>query len=94
MSNDQCDHNQSKTVRADGTTSAERYLQKLCENAFLRLWSYPGVYRDQGKVGVTGDGKEVCDLLVVFENHIIIFSDKACVFPDSGDIEHDWARGS
>lgn len=86
------DASRQPIVRADGVTPADRYLQKLCENAFLRLWSYPGVYRDQGKAGNQGDGKEVCDLLVVFENHIIIFSDKSCVFPDSGDIERDWAR--
>jgi hypothetical protein len=34
-------------VRADGLNPAERYLQRLCERTFLRLWSYPGVYRDQ-----------------------------------------------
>src|SRR3989304_2738747 len=81
-----------QTSRANGATPAERYLQKLCDNVLPRFWSFPGVYRDQGKTGVRGNGKEVCDLLVVFENHVIIFSDKSCVFPDSGDIEQDWAR--
>jgi hypothetical protein len=51
---------------AEGVTDAERYLAKLCRRSFLSLWSYPGVFRDQG------GGKEVCDLLVVFDNHIII----------------------
>ena len=60
--------------RADGITDSERYLKKLCERTFLSLWSYPNVYRDQGGAA-KGDGKEVCDLLVVFENHIIMFSD-------------------
>jgi len=92
MSNGLNDGNRQQTIRANGATPAERYLQKLCENAFLRLWSYPGVYRDQGKIGTHGDGKEVCDLLVVFENHVIIFSDKSCVFQDSGDVERDWCR--
>src|SRR3972149_2997254 len=92
MFNGQDDRNRKQTIRANGATPAERYLQKLCENVFLRFWSFPGVYRDQGKTGVRGNGKEVCDLLVVFENHVIIFSDKSCVFPDSGDIEQDWAR--
>lgn len=62
---------------AEGVTDAERYLAKLCKRSFLSLWSYPGVFRDQGRVDGKGDGKEVCDLLVVFDNHIIIFSDKA-----------------
>ena len=65
--------------RADGITESERYLKTLCDRTFLSLWSYPGVYRDQGRSG-KGHGKEVCDLLVAFENHIIIFSDKDCAF--------------
>lgn len=61
--------------RADGITASERYLKKLCDRTFLSLWSYPNVYRDQSGAS-KGEGKEVCDLLVVFENHVIIFSDK------------------
>lgn len=66
-------------VKAESVTGAESFLRALCENTFLSLWSYPGVFRDQGKKG-TGDGKEVCDLLVVFGDHIIIFSDKYCEY--------------
>ncbi len=77
--------------RADGITESERYLKKLCDRTFLSLWSYPNVFRDQGS-SAKGDGKEVCDLLVVFENHVIIFSDKHCAFPDSGDLIKDWSR--
>ena len=76
----------------EGITSAERYLKQLCDHTFLSLWSYPGIYRDQGKPGPHGDGKEVCNLLVVVEDHIIIFSDKDCKFPDSGDLDRDWSR--
>lgn len=75
--------------RADGVTESERYLKTLCDRTFLSLWSYPNVYRDQGG---KGDGKEVCDLLIVFENHVIIFSDKDCAFPDSGELIKDWSR--
>jgi hypothetical protein len=39
-----------------------------------------------------GVGKELCDLLVVFEDTIIIFSDKDCVFPNTGDLNIDWPR--
>jgi hypothetical protein len=78
-------------TRGEGVTDAERYLQRLCERSFLKLWSYPGVYRDQG-VGQRKEGKEVCDLLVVFGDDIIIFSDKRCAFPDSGDLSQDWSR--
>jgi hypothetical protein len=76
-----------KFIRSEGVTDAERYLHRLCEKSFLSLWSYAGVCRDQGI-----PGKEICDLLVIFDNHIIIFSDKDCEFPDTGNIELDWKR--
>lgn len=34
----------------------------------------------------------MCDLLVVFEDHILIFSDKYIKFPNTGDLDTDWAR--
>jgi SEC-C motif len=84
-------HNTPRVERADGVTHAERYLKQLCDKTFLSLWSFPGVYRDQGHSG-KGDGKEECDLLVVFENDIIIFSDKSCEFPRTDNLERDWCR--
>ena len=79
-------------IPSEGVTKAERYLAKLCKRSFLSFWSYPGVYRDQGRPGGKGDGKEVCDLLVVFENHVIIFSDKDCRFSDAGNLLVAWSR--
>lgn len=79
-------------VRADGITAGERLLKSLADHSFLSMWSYSGIYRDQGRAGNKGDGKEVCDLIVVFENHIIIFSDKDCDFPDTGNPDLDWSR--
>lgn len=82
----------SAIIRADGVTAAERLLKRLCDHSFLSMWSYSGIYRDQGRNKDIGDGKEVCDLIVVFENHIIIFSDKDCDFPDTGNPDLDWSR--
>jgi hypothetical protein len=82
---------QAAIIKQSGITSSERHLSKLCANSFLSLWSYPGVYRDQGKAG-QGDGKEICDLLVVFGDGVIIFSDKDCHFPNSGQLDVDWSR--
>lgn len=73
-------------VRASGLTPSERYLKSLCDRSFLTLWSYSNVHLD--KAG----GQELCDLLVVFGDHIIIFSDKSCAFPNTGDVELDWSR--
>jgi hypothetical protein len=44
----------------------------------------PNVYRQPGK--------ELCDNLVVFRNHVIIFSDKSCQYPETGDELLDWTR--
>ena len=77
--------------KAKGITPSERYLNSLCETTFLSLWSYPGVFRDQ-KLKDRGDGKELCDMLVVFDEHVLIFSDKQCSFPSTGNITLDWQR--
>ncbi len=74
-----------------GVTPSERYLGRLCKKTFLRFWSYPNVYRNQ-EWGAGRTGKEVCDLLVVFGDHILIFSDKHCAFPQASSIELSWCR--
>lgn len=79
-------------TRAEGVTTAERYLKRLCDRSFLSMWSYPALYRDQGRTDGRGHGKELCDLLVVFENHVFIFSDKDCSFPNTGNLDLDWRR--
>ncbi len=88
------EQHQSKgfTGRGEGVTDAERYLKRLCDRSFLSLWSYAGIYRDQWLRGGVKEGKEVCDLLVVFENHIIIFSDKDCVYKMGDDPAINWQR--
>ena len=55
-------------VKSSGVTPTERLLADLCERSFLRLWSYPNPYKE--------DGKELCDLLAVFEDHVFIFFDR------------------
>ncbi|HXD31604.1 MAG TPA: SEC-C metal-binding domain-containing protein [Pyrinomonadaceae bacterium] len=75
-----------------GTTSTERYLAKACERTFLSLWSYPNPYTPRGKKGGRGFGKELCDLLVVFDSHILIFSDKDIHFDIDVEIEVAWNR--
>jgi hypothetical protein len=71
-------------TKSGGLTASERLLAELCERSFLSLWSYPNLYREPGK--------ELCDNLVVFREHIIIFSDKSCQFPDTGSVTRDWSR--
>ncbi|MDR1721029.1 MAG: hypothetical protein LBR09_01355 [Endomicrobium sp.] len=61
--------------KSEGTNKSERKLARLGKNIFLKLWSYPNVYYEKGK--------ELTDLLVVCDNHILIFSDKKIKFDDS-----------
>lgn len=76
----------------DGVTAAERYLTRLARKSFLSLWSYPNIHRDESLLKKRGTKCEICDLLVVFENHILIFSDKDCAFQDKGNLDIDWSR--
>ncbi len=77
--------------RGIGLTESERYLAKLADKTFLNLWSYPNTFKDkQSKNG--GDGKEICDLLVVCGNDVIVFSDKMISWPQHEDINTSWSR--
>lgn len=69
-----------------GLNRSEQKLASLGFNTFLQLWSYPNPYKLQA------NGKELCDLLVVFGDDIIIFSDKDCSYGNSGDSQVDWRR--
>ena len=77
-------------VRSEGVTDTEKYLAKLGDRTFLNLWSYPNPYRSQ-KIGGTGDGKEICDLLVVCDPHVLIFSEKKITWTDK-PVEVAWPR--
>ena len=70
--------------KAGGLTQSEKMLAELCDSSFLSLWSYPNLFRKPGK--------ELCDLLVVFGDSVVIFSDKSCDYPKSGDPTLDWSR--
>jgi hypothetical protein len=63
--------------KSTGVTSTERLLSDLCDKTFLKLWSYPNPYKD--------DAKELCDLLVIFDDIAFIFFDREKVFSDESD---------
>lgn len=70
--------------KAQGLTVSEKILAELCEKSFLRLWTYPNLYKKPAK--------ELTDLLVIFRDDVLIFSDKSCDYPDTGDAMLDWRR--
>jgi hypothetical protein len=55
-----------KIVKSQGVTPTERLLVTLADRTFLKLWSHGNPYK--------ADGKELCDLSVVFGNISICFS--------------------
>lgn len=70
--------------RSEGLTPSEQLLAGLCDNSFLKLWTYPNLYKKCGK--------ELVDVLVIFGDDVILFSDKSCGYTNSGDSAVDWAR--
>lgn len=72
--------------KSKGTTPTEELLSELCERSFLKLWSYPNPQKE--------DGKELCDLLVVFDDNILIFFDRESkrLKSGGGNIGVDWSR--
>lgn len=73
-------------------TASEEYLARLCRRAFLSLWSYANVYTDESKPVGKGVGRELCDLLVVFGNDVLVFSDKHVEFNTTAATEVAWSR--
>src|SRR2546421_7426193 len=61
-----------------GLNETEKLVFNLCTKSFLSLWSYAN---PQGKT----PGKELCDIFVVCEPDIIIFSVKEVAFAEEGD---------
>lgn len=86
------EENGSPSRASAGATPSERYLARLARRSFLSLWSYSNLYTDEGRRNSKGQGKELCDLLVVFGRHVLVFSDKHCEFPGGPDLQISWAR--
>lgn len=75
-----------KIRKQEGFTPTEKLLSRLCENTFLDLFSYLNPVRE--------DGKELCDLIAVFDDHVFIFFDRESRKFDNAekDISVRWNR--
>lgn len=71
---------------ASGITDSERYLGIIARKAFLSFWSFQNPFTDES------GGRELCDLLVVFGNDVIVFSDKHCNFSNAHPVAVSWPR--
>jgi hypothetical protein len=76
---------------AAGKTSSESKLLQMVRGSILSLWSIPGPHIDEG-LARNGGGKELCDLLVIFGDDVLLFSDKECAFPEDENAKVAWAR--
>lgn len=70
--------------RAAGLTPSERLLAGIADRSFLKLWTYPNPFKERNR--------ELADLIVVFGDDVLLFSDKGGAYPDSGDEALDWSR--
>jgi hypothetical protein len=61
--------------KSTGVNESEQFLISLCEGTFLKLWSYPNPFTDDDL------GKELCDLIAFFDNHLFIFFDRSPAKP-------------
>ena len=77
--------------KQDAGTRGERLLSRLAEDAFFSLWSYPSVHRRSGSTKHPVI-KEVADLLVLFENQLILVSEKDKHFSSSAPNDTAWQR--
>jgi hypothetical protein len=77
---------------AEGLNESERLLSRLCKRSFLSLWSYPNLHTDRDFANGKGSAKELCDLLVVFGNDVLIFSDKHVEFQRHNPLKVAWPR--
>jgi hypothetical protein len=69
-----------------GVTRTERLLHALCQRTFLRIWSYANPFNS--------DGKEFCDVVAIFGNHVFIFFDRESRRLDGelADLDVSWKR--
>lgn len=70
--------------RGIGLTPTEKKLAVLADKIFLNLWTYPNLFKR--------DGKELCDLLVVCGDDVLIFSDKNITWKNGADFGLSWSR--
>ncbi|MEQ4338748.1 hypothetical protein ABNM62_09715 [Pseudomonas syringae] len=77
---------------AEGVNDSERLLMRLCRKSFLSLWAHANLHTDQDMREGKGSAKEFADVMVVFGDDIIIFSDKHITYQSETDTAVAWKR--
>lgn len=68
----------------EGLTPTEQLLKYFGERSFLRFWSHANPH--------VSPWRELCDLLVICGDYVIIFSDKCNDFQSHNDQQVAWRR--
>ncbi|HAP38757.1 MAG TPA: hypothetical protein DCQ94_03255, partial [Nitrospira sp.] len=77
---------------AEGVNESERMLMRLCRKSFLSLWAHANLHTAQDMRDGRGSAKEFADVLVIFGNDVIIFSDKNIQFQADREQNIAWPR--
>lgn len=77
---------------AEGVNESERVLMKLCRKSFLSLWAHANLHTDQDMRDGKGSAKEFADVMLVFGNDVVIFSDKHITYQSEADTSVAWKR--
>lgn len=77
---------------AKGVNESEQLLMRLCRQSFLSLWAHANLHTNRDMRPGKGSAKELADVLVVFGNDVIIFSDKHIKFQQDKDLSIAWPR--
>lgn len=70
--------------KASGINFSEQFLAELAGRTFLNLWAYPNVYSRRAK--------ELCDLLVVCGDYVLIFSVKNIQWRKHKPVSEEWVH--
>lgn len=77
---------------AEGVNESERLLMRLCRKSFLSLWAHANLHTAQDMRDGKGSAKEFADVLVVFGDDVVVFSDKHIEFQEDRDLRIAWPR--
>lgn len=77
---------------AEGVNDSERLLMTLCRKSFLSLWAHANLHTDQDMRDGKGSAKEFADVMVVFGDDIVIFSDKHITYQSDANTAVAWRR--
>lgn len=77
---------------AEGVNDSERLLMRLCRKSFLSLWAHANLHTDQDMREGKGSAKEFADVMVVFGDDIVIFSDKHITYQSETETAVAWKR--